>query len=90
MRSGREAQLRRAALRPRKGKMAKSNCIIVRAAGRNSDILRLEASNIAKSSKVDWWVERTDKGTCFFFEDLSSKKQFAAFCEKIGVPHAEG
>jgi hypothetical protein len=70
--------------------MAKLTCVTVRAAGRHSDVLRSEASHIAKSSNADWWVERSDKGTCFFFEDASSKKQFANFCEKIGVPHAEG
>lgn len=70
--------------------MAKLNCITVRTAGRLADVLRSEASHIAKSSQADWWVERTDKGTSFFFEDSTSKKQFAAFCEKIGVPHAEG
>jgi hypothetical protein len=70
--------------------MTKLNCITVRAPGRHSDYLRSEASHIAKSSNGDWWVERNDKGTSFFFEDASSKKQFAAFCEKIGVPHAEG
>jgi hypothetical protein len=70
--------------------MAKSDCIIVRAAGPQLDQLRAEASAIAKSSKVDWWVERTEKGTCFYFEDASSKKQFTAFCEKIDVPHLDG
>ena len=49
-----------------------------------------EASRIAKGSKVDWWVERTDKGVCFCFESREVKKHFASFCGSLGVQHHDG
>ena len=69
--------------------MNKTDCLIVRAAGRQLDELRSEASRIAKGAKFDWWVERTDKGTHFCFEDPAFKKRFAEVCDNLGVPHQE-
>ncbi len=43
--------------------MPKKNCLIVHAAGRQLDLLRGEASRIAKANKVDWWIDRADVGT---------------------------
>ena len=70
--------------------MAKSNCIIVRVAGRHSDNLRLEASRIAKNSQVDWWVERTEQGSRFCFEGADAKQMFASVCDNFGVVHQDG
>jgi hypothetical protein len=70
--------------------MSKANCLIVRAFGRQLDNLRSEASRIAKGSKVDWWVERTDKGACFCFEDLEAKTAFVSICQNFGVQHLDG
>ena len=69
--------------------MKKNDCIIVRAAGRQLDALRSEASRIAKANNIDWWVERTDKGAQFCFEGADLKQRFAASCENLGIPHQE-
>ena len=70
--------------------MDKADCLIVRAAGRLLDELRSEASRIAKGSKIDWWVERTDKGVCFCFESDEVKRRFSSYCKNLGVQHHEG
>ena len=70
--------------------MAKACCLIVRASGRKLDELRSAASTIAQEGKIDWWVERTDKGTCFFFGDEDAKKRFVLSCENLGVSHQDG
>ena len=61
------------------------NCVIVNASGRQLDQLREEASRISRGHKVDWWVERGDKGTRFCFEDAEAKKAFVSFCENFAV-----
>jgi hypothetical protein len=71
------------------GAMSKENCLIVRAFGRELDNLRFEASRIAKGSKMDWRVERTDKGACFCFEGLEAKTAFS-ICQNFGVQHLDG
>ena len=70
--------------------MDKADCLIVRAAGRQLDELRSEASRIAKGSNVDWSVERIDKGVCFCFESAEVKKRFSSYCEGLGVQHRDG
>lgn len=50
------------------------NCLIVRAAGRQLDLLRDEASRIAKGSNVDWWIDQAEVGTRFCFEDTKAKE----------------
>jgi hypothetical protein len=52
--------------------MTKENCLIVRVAGRQLDLLRGEASRIAKDSKMDWWIDRADVGSRFCFEDAKA------------------
>ena len=69
--------------------MAKTNCLIVKAYGRQLDQLRGEASRIARGSKIDWWIEQGDKGTRFCFEHLEAKKAFASICEKFAIPCLE-
>ena len=69
--------------------MAKDKCLIVRAAGRQLDELRSEASRIAKGAHVDWWVERAENGICFGFADAEARNSFARACENIGVQHRE-
>jgi hypothetical protein len=69
--------------------MAEENCLIVRAAGRQLDELRSEASRIAKDKKIDWWVEREAKGTRFCFEDPDAKHAFVSFCTNLGVQHID-
>jgi hypothetical protein len=69
--------------------MPEENCLIVRAAGRQLDVLRSEASRIAKGKKIDWWVDRSDKGTCFCFENPDAKKAFVSCCTNLGVQHID-
>ena len=69
--------------------MDKAACLIVRAAGRQLDELRSEASRLTKGNKFDWWVERTDKGACFCFEADEVKARFISFCENLGVQHQD-
>jgi hypothetical protein len=65
--------------------MPKNYCLVVRAAGRQLDLLRGEASRIAKGNKVDWWIDRADGGTLFCFEDAKAKDAFALTCDNFGV-----
>lgn len=69
--------------------MDKENCLIVRAAGRQLDLLRAEASRIAKGNKVDWWIDRGEVGTRFCFEDSQATKTFATACENLGVQYLD-
>jgi hypothetical protein len=62
------------------------NCLIVRAAGRQLDLLRGEASRIAKGSNVDWWIDQAEIGTRFCFEDAKAKESFALACDNFGIP----
>jgi hypothetical protein len=70
--------------------MAKENCLIVHATGRQLDLLRGEASRIAKGSNVDWWIDRADVGTRFCFEDATAKETFAMPCDKYGIQSRDG
>jgi len=45
------------------GIVSKNNCLIVRAAGRQLDLLRGEASRVAKGSNLGWWVDQAQVGT---------------------------
>ena len=65
------------------------NSVIVRAYGRQLDQLRAEASRIARASKIDWWIERVDKGVRFCFEEAEAKKAFALICKNFAVPSLE-
>jgi hypothetical protein len=62
------------------------NSVIVRVSGRRLDQLRAEASRIARTSNIDWWIERADKGMRFCFEDAEAKRAFAAICGNFAVP----
>lgn len=63
--------------------------IVVRASGRLLDQLRGEASRVSRANKVDWWMERGDKGTHFCFEDAETKKAFASICENLAISYME-
>jgi hypothetical protein len=65
--------------------MAKENCLVVFAAGRQLDLLRGEASRIAKENKVDWHNDRADIGTRFCFEVAKAKEAFALTCGNFGI-----
>lgn len=65
--------------------MPQGNCLVVRAAGRQLDLLRGEASRIAKGAKVDWWIDRADVGAHFCFEDAKAKDAFALVCDSFGI-----
>jgi hypothetical protein len=65
------------------------NRLIVRAYGRQLDQLRAEASRISRGHKVDWWIERGDKGSHFCFENAESKKAFASICENLAISYRE-
>jgi hypothetical protein len=70
--------------------MPKENCLIVVAAGRQLDLLRGEASRIAKGAKADWWIDRAEVGTRFCFEDAKAKESFALTCDSFGIPCKDG
>ena len=65
--------------------MPNENCLVVFAAGRKLDLLRGEASRIAKENKVDWHIDRADIGTRFCFEDTKAKEAFALTCDSFGI-----
>ncbi|WGD55277.1 hypothetical protein QA641_16215 [Bradyrhizobium sp. CB1650] len=65
--------------------MPEENCLIVFAAGRQLDLLRGEASRIAKEKKVDWYIDRADVGMRFCFEDAKAKEAFALTCDSFGI-----
>lgn len=69
--------------------MTEKNCLIVRAAGRQLDLLRGEASRIAKGTKVDWWIDRTDIGVQFCFENSTATEAFGAACTNLGIEYRE-
>ncbi len=66
-----------------------ADCVIVRAYGRQLDQLRGEASRISRGHKVDWWIERGDRGTRFCFESDEAKKAFASTCKGFAIPCIE-
>lgn len=65
--------------------MANEHCLIVRAAGRQLDLLRGEASRIAKASQAGWSTDKAEVGTRFCFEDAKAKKEFALVCDNFGI-----
>ena len=67
-----------------------THCVVVRAHGKKLDRLRADASRVARERKTDWWVEATDKGTAFCFEDANAKTSFSALCERDNVQYTEG
>lgn len=64
--------------------------IVVRAAARQLDLLRGEASRIAKGNKVDWWIDSAEVGTRFCFEDAKAKEAFAITCDDLGIACGDG
>lgn len=70
--------------------MTKPNCLIVFAAGKQLDLLRGEASRIAKENKVDWHIDRADIGTRFCFEDAKAKEAFASTCDSFSISCRDG
>jgi len=70
--------------------MPKENCLIVRAAGKQLDLLRGEASRIAKEANAAWWTDRAEIGTKFCFEDPKSKESFALTCDCLGISCQDG
>jgi hypothetical protein len=70
--------------------MPNEHCLIVHAAGRQLDLLRGEASRIAKGEKINWWTDRVEVGTRFCFEDAKAKDVFALACDNFGVRCRDG
>jgi hypothetical protein len=70
--------------------MPKGNCLIVVASGRQLDLLRGEASRIAKGAKADWWSDPAELGTRFCFENAKAKESFALACDSFGIPCRDG
>ena len=66
--------------------MASEHRLVVRAAGKQLDLLRGEAFRIAKASQLGWSTDRADVGTLFCFEDAKAKNEFAVVCYNFGVP----
>ena len=62
-------------------RMAEANWLIVRAFGQLLDDLRSEASRIARGGHFDWWVERADKGLCFYAEDEEEKNRSCPYAK---------
>ena len=69
--------------------MSSTNCLIVRAAGRQLDELRGEAARISRGRKVDWWVEHGDQEARFCFEDAEAKRAFASICKNFAIHCSE-
>ncbi|MDX3969706.1 MAG: hypothetical protein QHD01_24355 [Bradyrhizobium sp.] len=68
--------------------MKTESSLIVRAApGRQLDLLRGEASRIAKANDVNWYADRADVGTRFCFDNDKAKLAFALICDEIGVSY---
>ncbi|WGD55653.1 hypothetical protein QA641_18290 [Bradyrhizobium sp. CB1650] len=65
--------------------MPKENCLLVFAAGKQLDLLRGEASRLAKENKVDWWIDRVEAGTRFCFEGAKARDAFALTCDNLGI-----
>ncbi|MCK1455334.1 hypothetical protein IVB36_31850 [Bradyrhizobium sp. 35] len=65
------------------------DCVIVRAHGRQLDVLREEASRIARAAKIDWSIERADEGAHFCFENVEAKKAFVTICKHFDMPHRD-
>ena len=70
--------------------MSKEHCLIVHAAGRQLDLLRGEASRIAKGKQINWWTDRVEVGTRFCFEDAKAKEVFALTCDNFGIRCRDG
>jgi hypothetical protein len=70
--------------------MSRESCLLISAVGRQLDLLRGEASRVAKDSKVGWWTEGAERGMRFCFEDAKAKDHFAVICDKFGVPSQNG
>ncbi|SDJ64172.1 hypothetical protein SAMN05216338_105766 [Bradyrhizobium sp. Rc2d] len=70
--------------------MPKENCLIVRAAGKQLDLLRGEAARISQEANVGWWTDRAEIGTRFCFEDSKSKESFALICDRLGITCRDG
>ena len=65
--------------------MTKEHCLIVSATGKQLDLLRGEASRIAKDANAGWWTDRAEIGTKFCFEDAKAKDSFALACDSFGI-----
>jgi hypothetical protein len=65
--------------------MAEGNCLIVRAAGRQLDELRSEASRIAKSKRSIGGLIAQPKERAFLL--TIAKHAFVWFCTELGVQH---
>lgn len=70
--------------------MAKENCLIVLASGRKLDLMRSEASRIAKDNNADWWSDRAEVGTRFCFVSAEAKEAFALTCDSFDIACREG
>ncbi|QOG23013.1 hypothetical protein [Bradyrhizobium sp. SEMIA] len=70
--------------------MANNHCLIVRAAGKQMDLLRGEVSRIAIASQLGWSTDRAEIGTRFCFEDAKPKNEFAVICDNFGVASKDG
>ncbi len=66
-----------------------TDCLLVRAYGKQLDHLRGEASRIARNCKVDWWVESAGNGAKFCFEDSASKASFVSVCKNLNIQYIE-
>jgi hypothetical protein len=70
--------------------MLNQHCMIVHAAGKKLDLLRGEASRIAKEKQIAWWTDRAEVGTRFCFEDVAAKEAFALTCDAFGIRCRDG
>ncbi|SFQ28229.1 hypothetical protein SAMN05216330_12324 [Bradyrhizobium sp. Ghvi] len=70
--------------------MTDEHCLIVHAAGKQLDLLRGEASRIAKGAQTVWWTDRAQVGTRFCFEDAKAKEVFALTCDSFGIACRDG
>ena len=65
--------------------MLNENSLIVHVAGRQLDVLREEATRLAKANKGEWWIERAKVGSRFWFEKEKAVEDFVRICEAFGL-----
>ena len=70
--------------------MLNESSLIVHAIGRRLDVLREEATRLAKVNKGGWWIERAEVGSRFWFEKEKAVEDFARFCEGSGISCRKG
>jgi hypothetical protein len=70
--------------------MPTESCLIVFAAGKQLDLLRGEASRIAKRNNVDWWSRSCSDRPALLLCGFEREKNFALTCDNFGISCRDG